>query len=126
MSRAGKIALGAATVWPFLYALVFFVSALALTFASSGRDPMAAGGGARAWFLGLVALHFLTMLWVIGLMIFYIVNVFRNDRVEQGKKVLWAAVLFFGNIFAMPIYWYLYIWREPSLPPAADTSFGHD
>ena len=26
-------------------------------------------------------------------------------------KALWAIVLFLGNIFAMPVYWYLYIWK---------------
>jgi hypothetical protein len=58
------------------------------------------------------------------------VNVFRNDRVDKDKKVLWAVVLFMGNMIAMPIYWYLYIWREvptagspaPSALRSTDTS----
>ncbi|NLG84554.1 MAG: hypothetical protein GX493_08130 [Firmicutes bacterium] len=45
----------------------------------------------------------------------YIVNVFNTDLVDKDKKALWAVVLFFGNIIAMPIYWYLYIWREPKV-----------
>jgi hypothetical protein len=53
-----------------------------------------------------------------ALMAFYIVNVFRNDRVDKDKKALWAVVLFMGNMIAMPIYWYLYIWREA---PAVDS-----
>jgi cytosine/uracil/thiamine/allantoin permease len=56
------------------------------------------------------------MLAVIALMVFYIVNVFRNDRVDKDKKALWAVVLFMGNMIAMPIYWYLYIWRETPAP----------
>ena len=125
MSKAGKIALGAATVWPFLYIIIFVASVFGLMFSFSGREPMADGEGPPVWFMALFALHLLTMLWVMGLMVFYIVNVFRNDRVEKDKKVLWAVVLFLGNMLAMPVYWYLYIWREPdSLPPAADTSFG--
>jgi hypothetical protein len=125
MSRAGKIALGAATVWPLLYMIIFFVSVFALMFAFSAGEPAPADHvGPPVWFFGLFALHFLTMLWVLGLTAFYIVNVFRNERVEKDKKALWAVVLFLGSIFAMPAYWYLYIWREPDAPPLAGTPFG--
>jgi hypothetical protein len=59
-------------------------------------------------------LHFLTMLEIFALLAFYIVHVFKTDRVSQDKKALWAVVLFLGNMIAMPIYWYLYIWKEPT------------
>jgi hypothetical protein len=68
------------------------------------------------------------MLAIMALTVFYIVNVFRNERVDKDKKVLWAVVLFMGNMIAMPIYWYLYIWKEPAVTSAplplnsADTS----
>jgi hypothetical protein len=46
--------------------------------------------------------------------------------VPNDKKALWAAVLFFGNMVALPVYWYLYIWREPpsaaSAPPSSPTT----
>jgi hypothetical protein len=70
------------------------------------------------FFAIFIALHLFTMLWIMALTVFYMVNVFRNDRVDKDKKVLWAVVIFMGNMIAMPIYWYLYIWREP---PAADS-----
>jgi hypothetical protein len=38
--------------------------------------------------------------------------VFRTDRVPADKKALWAVVLFLGNFFAMPFYWYFYIWPK--------------
>ena len=53
------------------------------------------------------------MLVILALTVFYIVNVFKNNRIENDKKVLWAIVLFMGNMIAMPIYWYIYIWKEP-------------
>jgi len=43
----------------------------------------------------------------------YIKNVFKNERISQDKKALWVVVLFLGGFVAMPIYWYLYIWKEP-------------
>jgi len=58
-------------------------------------------------------LHFLTMLELFALLVIYIVHLFNTHRVPQDKKALWAVVLFLGNMIAMPIYWYLYIWKEP-------------
>jgi hypothetical protein len=52
------------------------------------------------------------MLWIFILLGIYVVNVFKNDHVSKDKKALWAVVLFLGNVIAMPVYWYLYIWKE--------------
>lgn len=29
----------------------------------------------------------------------------------KGKKTLWVALLFFGNSFVIPFFWYHYIWK---------------
>ena len=50
---------------------------------------------------------------MIVLLFIYIRDVFKNDKVAQDKKALWAVVLFMGGVIAMPIYWYFYIWKEP-------------
>ena len=108
MKKSSKILLALATIWPFLYMILFmsvFVSSIFLR----GDEP------GLIWAI-IIPLHILTMLWMIGLTIFYIVNVFRNDKVNKDMKVLWAAVLFMGSIIAMPIYWYLYIWRDVTSP----------
>jgi hypothetical protein len=113
MKKSNKILLGLATLWPFLYLILFFV----FIFASFIFMPAQQGeqSGLPVAFGVLFAIHFLTMFWIIGLTIFYMVNVFRNDQVDKDKKVLWAVVIFLGNMIAMPVYWYLYIWKEPSI-----------
>lgn len=75
-------------------------------------SPGGEESGPPFFFAVFIALHLFTMLWLMGLTVFYMVNVFRNDRVDKDKKVLWAVVIFMGNMIAMPIYWYLYIWKE--------------
>ncbi len=75
------------------------------------------------FFLIILPLHLLTMLSVLALTVFYIVNVFRNDRVEKDKKALWAVVIFLGHVIAMPVYWYFYIWRKPSIANVPPPSF---
>jgi hypothetical protein len=55
-------------------------------------------------------IHVTVMALVLLLTAFYIVHLFRSDRVPADKKALWAVVLFLGNLLAMPVYWYLYMW----------------
>jgi len=108
MNKTIKLLLGLLTVWPFAYLILFFVVILSMIF-FAGAEP---GAGPPPAIALIFPLHILTMLVSLALTVFYMVNVFRNDRVEKDKKVLWAVVLFLGNAIAMPIYWYLYIWKE--------------
>jgi hypothetical protein len=111
MKKSSKILLGIATIWPLIY-MVLFIGFIFLTLFLTGGGGPSQGGGLPGFFLVIFVLHFLTILWIWALIAFYIFNVFKNDRVEKDKKVLWAVVLFMGNVIAMPIYWYLYIWPD--------------
>jgi hypothetical protein len=121
MKKFTKILLAIATVWPFLYMVLFVLFAFFSVFFMP-RSGSPEGGGIPDLFLIIFPLHLLTMLLIMGLMVFYIVNIFRNDRVEKDKKVLWAVVLFMAGMFAMPVYWYLYIWREEKESPAGSNA----
>lgn len=115
MKQGSKVLLAAATIWPFLYVLLFIGVAILSFFV---RD----NGPGFVWAI-ILPLHLLTMLVIFGLTAFYIVNVFRNDRVNKDMKALWAVVIFMGSIFAMPVYWYLYIWR-PAVTPGVQAQLG--
>lgn len=124
MNTPTKTLIGLATLWPIVYMGLFFAFVFGSFFflsTSAGQEV-----GPPVSFMVIFLLHLLTMLWMVALTVFYIVNVFRNDRVEKDKKVLWAVVLFMGSVIAMPIYWYLYIWKEPavSLPGPASLNSG--
>lgn len=110
MKKSTKILLGLATLWPFVYMILFFVFIFSafMFMPQSGSEE----SGPPMFFVIIVPLHLLTMLWVMGLTVFYMVNIFRNDQVDKDKKVLWAVVIFMANLIAMPIYWYLYIWKD--------------
>lgn len=119
MSKTVKLLLGLVTIWPFAYMILFFITIVSMMFF------LGPGGGEREsgppLAIALIfPLHLLTMLVIMALTVFYMVNVFRNDRVVKDQKVLWAVVLFLGNLIAMPIYWYLYIWKDglPAVAPA--------
>ena len=46
-----------------------------------------------------------------GVVASYLVYLFKTNYVPSEKKALWAVVIFLGNVFAMPVFWYLYVWR---------------
>ena len=68
-------------------------------------------------FVGLFAAHLLTIVLMIGLMPLYIILAVKNEYIDQTMKIMWAVLICMVGIFAMPVYWYLYIWRNQ--PPAA-------
>ncbi len=116
MSKSIKVLLGIGTIWPLIYMVFFFVFIIS----SLSSMPLNGPPDVRAFedtFSAIILLHLLTMLLVFGLTIFYMVNVFRNDRVIKEKKTLWAVVLFLGNVLVMPFYWYHYIWSEEKGTP---------
>ena len=61
-------------------------------------------------FQSIFRLQMVAMALVLGLVAFYVIHLFSTSRVPSEKKALWAVVLFLGNLFAMPFYWYFYIW----------------
>lgn len=73
-----------------------------------------------AGFIVLFVVHMFTILLIMALMAFYIVQVVRTDRLDQTLKILWTVLICMVAMGAMPVYWYLYIWREPATaaPPA--------
>jgi hypothetical protein len=101
------------TLVPIGYFAFFMVTVL------SGVLGLLQGEDGKTWFLVLFVLHVLCILWIWALLALYLVFLFKSETVPKDKTVLWAVVLFFGNVLAMPIFWYLYMWRATSkLPPA--------
>jgi hypothetical protein len=117
MNKPTKLLLGIATIWPLAYAIFLFVS-LFFHFTS-----MIFGIPKRNVFLELFdtmfIVHLGTMLWIMVLTVFYIVHVIKNPVLKNEMKAIWAAVVFMGSVFAMPVYWYLYVWRDRKEPFAA-------
>lgn len=111
MQKPTKVLLGIASLWPIIYMFLFvgFMFTMAFGFGRGDTEP-----GIQPMMAVIFGLHLFTMLAILALTVFYIVDVFRNDRVDKDKKALWAIVIFMGNAIAMPIYWYLYFWKEPS------------
>lgn len=117
-TRGGRIALLVASLWPLVYVGLFIVGMVVLsaTLSSSGGqpDPEQMPPLMAALFAG----HCLTMLLMFGMIAVYVVSVVRNPKLDPNMRILWVLLLFFGNLFVMPVYWYLYMWRDETPAPA--------
>ena len=49
---------------------------------------------------------------VFGVMIYFIVHACKSPNLETGMKVLWVFLLYQFNLFALPVYWFIYMRRE--------------
>ena len=62
-------------------------------------------------FVVLFGAHMITILLTIVLMPLYIIVAVKNDRLDQTMRIIWVVLICMMGMFAMPVYWYLYIWR---------------
>lgn len=109
-SRPIAALLGVLTLIPLVYLAVFLVFVVP-KLSSVGRP----GGITQPLFGQLTTLSFGLGTAVIGLSLallaFFAAFAHRTTNVPSDKKGLWVAVLLFGNIIAMPVFWYIYVWR---------------
>ena len=108
-----------ATLLPVVYFVAFVAILLYATIAGAGEPD----GNLPVPFEVLFIGNLVMMLVIIGVTIVYIVDVFRNPRIPNEQRALWAVVIFLGNVFAMPVYWWLHI-RPPREEPVAESASG--
>ena len=114
MKKSNKVLLGIATIWPILYMFLFMVGIFLMVMLAPNGGPPGRGPGSALipfGFVAFLALHLLTIFGHMGLTVFYIIRVFKTERLDQNLKIMWTLLLFFVGFFAQPIFWYLYIWR---------------
>src|ERR1039458_7771352 len=119
LGKPTKILIAAATAWPLVYLFLFMGFILSMVICGFPGPHTRGEVPGPFIFIVVFVLHLFTILWMFALLAFYITYLFKTDRVAQDKKALWAVVLFFGNMIAMPVFWYLHIWHEPisTVPP---------
>ena len=64
-------------------------------------------------FAAFFGVHMLTIFLIMGLTPLYIILAVKNGRLDETTRIIWVVLLCMLGFFAMPVYWYLYIWREP-------------
>jgi uncharacterized membrane protein len=102
MSRPLAALLGLLSLLPIAY-VMYFISHVASLKPGVQPPPML--------FENVFSLHLATMGLTTILMVVYLVIAYRSPNVPNERRTFWAVVLFMGNMFAFPVFWYLFVWR---------------
>ena len=114
MKRWMKVALGLACHWFFIYLPVFFIFVFCMVFTSIAQvqnNNLSPAMGAGIILLMLV--HMASIFLMLGVAGLLIAHVIKHPALDTNMKVLWALLLGFMGILAMPIYFWIYIWPQP-------------
>ena len=69
-------------------------------------------------FMVLFAAHFLTIILMMGLMPLYIILAVKDERHDQTARIIWVVLFCTVGMFAMIVYWCLYVWKAQRPPDA--------
>jgi len=108
--RAVRLLLGFLSFVPLAVMVAILGSALAS--AAGGRGAGLLADDSDAAFFLLLALCMGLGLLSVALLIYFVLFIFRSERVKAEHKALWAIVLFMGNAIGFPIFWFIYFWRD--------------
>jgi hypothetical protein len=126
MLRRHKRLVGALTIWPFIWFALQVASTI--YFATQNERfvlSLAAGDGESGLLSLLLSIPIVLATFaggmvaiasIVVLFVWFIVDACQSPQIPETERVTWILLLVLGNVLALPIYWYLKIWRDP---PAA-------
>jgi hypothetical protein len=118
LNKPIKIGVGLATAWMFVYPFLFFAvwltMAFGMFFTTSSRETPSPQSVPFFIipFLVIFPLHCLTIVLMLALIAFYLIHVIKNNTAAEAVRIILGVGIFFMPFIAMPIYFYLYIWRD--------------
>ena len=60
----------------------------------------------------MLPVHLCSLFLEVGLLIFYLVHTIKNTKASDSMRIMLGLGHLFLPFVAMPIYFYLYIWRD--------------
>lgn len=113
VSKPVKWVVGIATAWSVLNPIIFIALVFVLPWDWIVVDPAVFMNSTGVQIgLGLLGLTIVNQL---VLMVFYLVHVVKNSAAEESVRIVLGLGFFFMTVVAMPVYYYLYVWRD--VPP---------
>jgi len=103
--KLGKLILGILSFWPLIFmllipAIVMFELSMPATEVITQETVV------------ILALLLITLGLTLGLVVAFILDLLKNKKMEKDNKILWIAALSIFNVISIPVYWYLYFWKE--------------
>jgi len=113
MKRWMKVLLGLGTHWFLVYIPLFLGMILTFVAIVPKNGP---GEPPPAFFVGFVAfilIHLLSILVMLATQGFCLAYAVKHPRFSPNQRVLWALLLAFAGVLAMPVLYWLYIHKHP-------------
>jgi hypothetical protein len=119
LSKPVRILVGIATFWYALYLLLTVIGILILfgfvlvTLLQGGESVL----NLRVLFTRIpgfelmLPVHVCSLFLEVGLLIFYLIHTFKNTKASDAMRIVLGLGHLFLPFVAMPLYYYLYIWR---------------
>ena len=120
LSKPVRILVGIMTFWYALYLFLTIVGIILLfgyVFVAlfTGGEAVASLRGLLSQILSfeiILPVHFCSLFLEVGLLVFYVVHTIKNTKANDSMRIVLGLGHLFLPFVAMPIYYYLYIWRE--------------
>ena len=120
LSRPAKIAVGILTFWYALYLFLTIVGILILfgfvfTSILQGGESVL---NLRVLFTRIpgfelfLSVHICGLFLEVGLLVFYLIHTIRNTKANDALRIALGLGHLFLPFVAMPLYYYLFIWRD--------------
>ena len=90
--------------WPLIYLLVYLANIL-LIVGTEGHLST----GIKTAIKAIEALTVPTFWLTFGMVVFYLVLIFKREIVREESRLNWAAAVFFFGVFSIPLFWFKYL-----------------
>ncbi len=114
LPRILKVALGLLTAVPAVYVFVFALMIARMAIWGATGDPRA--GTMPVPLTDFMWAHMSVMVLLVGLETFYLLYLYRTDRVPPDQRVKWTFALLVVNVAALPLFFFFFIWPERVAP----------
>lgn len=114
LPRILKVALGLLTAVPAVYVFLFGMLIARMVLWAATGDPRAKTMPVPM--TDLMWVHLAVMVLLVGLEIFYLLYLFRTDRVPPDERAKWAVALLVVNVAALPLFFFFHVWPERATP----------
>jgi len=113
MTKSSRVWLGILTFLPFvlLFAYLFSIAFLVRDAIRYGDENMPLPILSNVFWMVIIAL--MLGLLSFGLLIYYVIHVINNKKLDSNEKVIWVLVFIVFPVITYPIYFLMRIIKEP-------------
>ncbi len=112
-TTAGKLSIGLLTLLPNLFGFAYLVTVFGGSFmpaeeALASDEPVVLLMPLGGIIIGAIIL----MVMSLAVVVYYLVHVINNKRLDASQRLAWAIVVLIGGTLGCMVYWLFQIWRE--------------